>query len=167
MVNEVRTSTSSMTSVPKPLKFLRPHYATLKTTYETAEAGPAKTMLADVLSLLAMTMGEEGQRESLNYKLLGSREDVRAFVVGCMLDCRITRLSGAGCAHHTPKPHATMPSRATHLHARKCHRSASAACPPVSGPPARPPAAPARPPTRPLRRGVLRGCSPYRSPLLR
>lgn len=27
---EIRAATSSMTSVPKPLKFLRPHYATLK-----------------------------------------------------------------------------------------------------------------------------------------
>jgi 26S proteasome regulatory subunit N1 len=27
---EIRTATSSMTSVPKPLKFLRPHYAKLK-----------------------------------------------------------------------------------------------------------------------------------------
>ena len=78
MVQEVRTSTSSMTSVPKPLKFLRPHYATLKGNYATATAGPTKTMLADVLSLLAMTMSGEGSRESLNYKLLGSREDVRA-----------------------------------------------------------------------------------------
>ena len=32
---EIRTSTSSMTSVPKPLKFLRPHYGTLKAYYET------------------------------------------------------------------------------------------------------------------------------------
>ncbi|CAO3587046.1 unnamed protein product [Absidia cylindrospora] len=30
----IRTSTSSMTSVPKPLKFLSPHYATLKDVYE-------------------------------------------------------------------------------------------------------------------------------------
>ena len=32
---EIRTSTSSMTSVPKPLKFLRPHYGTLKAFYDT------------------------------------------------------------------------------------------------------------------------------------
>ena len=38
MVNEVRTSTSSMTSVPKP-KFLRPHYATLKGYYTEAKPG--------------------------------------------------------------------------------------------------------------------------------
>lgn len=31
----IRTSTSSMTSVPKPLKFLRPHYRDLQAVYET------------------------------------------------------------------------------------------------------------------------------------
>jgi 26S proteasome regulatory subunit N1 len=30
----IRSSTTSMTSVPKPLKFLRPHYAVLKDVYE-------------------------------------------------------------------------------------------------------------------------------------
>ena len=32
--NEIRTATSSMTSVPKPLKFLRPFYDELKQAYE-------------------------------------------------------------------------------------------------------------------------------------
>lgn len=32
---EIRSATSSMTSVPKPLKFLRPHYGTLKSYFET------------------------------------------------------------------------------------------------------------------------------------
>ena len=31
----IRTSTSSMTSAPKPLKFLRPHYIDLQALYET------------------------------------------------------------------------------------------------------------------------------------
>nr|XP_045086835.1 26S proteasome non-ATPase regulatory subunit 2 homolog A [Aegilops tauschii subsp. strangulata] len=31
---EIRAATSSMTSVPKPLKFLRAHYGTLKTCFE-------------------------------------------------------------------------------------------------------------------------------------
>ena len=30
---EIRSSTASMTAVPKPLKFLRPHYDTLKATF--------------------------------------------------------------------------------------------------------------------------------------
>ncbi len=32
---EIRTSTTSMTSIPKPLKFLRPHYEPLKAYFET------------------------------------------------------------------------------------------------------------------------------------
>lgn len=32
---EIQTSTSSMTSVPKPLKFLRPHYDLFKSQFET------------------------------------------------------------------------------------------------------------------------------------
>ena len=39
---EIRSATTSMTSVPKPLKFLRPHYATLKETYEAMADGPNK-----------------------------------------------------------------------------------------------------------------------------
>ena len=30
----IKAATTSMTSVPKPLKFLRPHYPTLKTVYD-------------------------------------------------------------------------------------------------------------------------------------
>ena len=30
----IRASTTSMTSVPKPLKFMRPHYAAMKTIHE-------------------------------------------------------------------------------------------------------------------------------------
>ena len=52
MVKEIRTATSSMTSVPKPLKFLRPHYATLKATYAAMAVDVTKPLLADVLSLL-------------------------------------------------------------------------------------------------------------------
>jgi 26S proteasome regulatory subunit N1 len=35
LTSQIKSSTSSMTSVPKPLKFLRPHYATLAAFYET------------------------------------------------------------------------------------------------------------------------------------
>ena len=38
----IRASTSSMTSVPKPLKFLRPHYGTLKEVYDTMPEGDTK-----------------------------------------------------------------------------------------------------------------------------
>ncbi|KAL9252123.1 26S proteasome non-ATPase regulatory subunit 2 homolog A-like protein [Drosera capensis] len=76
MRQEIRTSTSSMTSVPKPLKFLRPHYGTLKAYYETMSDADLKRFLADILSVLALTMSVEGERESLKYRLLGSEGDI-------------------------------------------------------------------------------------------
>ncbi|GMY10202.1 26S proteasome non-ATPase regulatory subunit 2 homolog A [Fagus crenata] len=76
MRQEIRTSTSSMTSVPKPLKFLRPHYGTLKAFYETMGDSELKKYLADILSVLALTMSAEGERESLKYRLEGSGGDI-------------------------------------------------------------------------------------------
>lgn len=40
--SEIRSATSSMTSVPKPLKFLRPHYGTLKEFFARMPAGDNK-----------------------------------------------------------------------------------------------------------------------------
>lgn len=76
MRQEIRTATSSMTSVPKPLKFLRPHYETLKSYFETMVESELKKYLADVLSVLALTMSVEGERESLKYRLLGTEGDI-------------------------------------------------------------------------------------------
>ena len=71
IVQELRTATSSMTSVPKPLKFLRPHFARLQelhTQMQTHSITPTiprdlmtlRARLSDVLSVLAMTMGKPG-----------------------------------------------------------------------------------------------------------
>ena len=76
LMTEIRSATSSMTSVPKPLKFLRPHYATLKTTYTALPDGENKKFMADILAVLAMTMAAEGSRETLTFKLAGSGEDL-------------------------------------------------------------------------------------------
>ncbi|DAZ95507.1 TPA: hypothetical protein N0F65_001846 [Lagenidium giganteum] len=73
---EIRTATSSMTSVPKPLKFLRPSYNDLKTVFEGLQKGDVKTELADILAVLAMTMAKEGSRESLKFKLMGNSTDL-------------------------------------------------------------------------------------------
>ena len=82
-----------MTSVPKPLKFLRPHYGTLKAYYETMADSDLKVVysqycnplsiwffykknvtllasllqkyMADILSVLALTMSAEGERVCL------------------------------------------------------------------------------------------------------
>eukprot|EP00737_Agarophyton_chilense_P001448 gb/GEZJ01001627.1/.p1 GENE.gb/GEZJ01001627.1/~~gb/GEZJ01001627.1/.p1 ORF type:complete len:1042 (+),score=181.62 gb/GEZJ01001627.1/:347-3127(+) len=64
-----------MTSVPKPLKFLRPHFAPLKVYYATEmPPGENRVFLADVLSVLSMTMGDASKCESLRFKLQGSEE---------------------------------------------------------------------------------------------
>ncbi|KAI9098204.1 armadillo-type protein [Phlyctochytrium arcticum] len=70
----IRTATSSMTSVPKPLKFLRPHYTTLVELYEKWPQSDVKKFFADILSVLSMTYAEEGKRDSLRYRLLGASE---------------------------------------------------------------------------------------------
>jgi 26S proteasome regulatory subunit N1 len=71
IITELRTATASMTSVPKPLKFLRPHYPALRQYYRDtlvpmewnhAEEHKAEVLFraqyADVMAVLAMTMGQ-------------------------------------------------------------------------------------------------------------
>lgn len=72
--NQIRASTTSMTSVPKPLKFMKPHYGTMKQVYEKIVDADIKKECADVLSVLAMTMGEG--RECLQYRLQSDLERI-------------------------------------------------------------------------------------------
>jgi len=84
IVTELRTATSSMTSVPKPLKFLRPHFTVLTDLYNQIKKTDDSAMdndslelrarLADVLAVLAMTMGKPEERESLKFKLAGGKD---------------------------------------------------------------------------------------------
>lgn len=78
-----------MTSVPKPLKFLRPLYPDLQKLYETWEPSddqvgysaddetPSKlistqSLFADILSVLAMTYSDTEPRGTLKYRLLST-----------------------------------------------------------------------------------------------
>ncbi|KAI9713224.1 MAG: proteasome regulatory particle base subunit [Bogoriella megaspora] len=72
----IKTSTSSMTAVPKPLKFLRPHYEELEKTYESWPEGEDKASLADMLSVLGMTYSDEDRLDSLKYRLLSPSKDL-------------------------------------------------------------------------------------------
>ncbi|KAG5943175.1 proteasome regulatory particle base subunit [Claviceps monticola] len=76
MKTSIKTSTSSMTAVPKPLKFLRPHYETLTKLYEQWPAGENKTSLADVLSVIGMTFSDEDRQDTLKYRLLAPKSDM-------------------------------------------------------------------------------------------
>jgi 26S proteasome regulatory subunit N1 len=82
LAEEVRTSTTSMTSVPKPLKFLRPQYASLCASQEKlsaigASSEDAARELADVLSVLAISSGTKGGREALKWRLKGKQVSKR------------------------------------------------------------------------------------------
>lgn len=83
--DELKSATSSMTSVPKPLKFLRPKYDVLKEYYggllAEKEMGEEdlvlRARLADVLAVLAMTLGKHGER------LRGNRFSVSLYLMLC------------------------------------------------------------------------------------
>ncbi|KAF4693956.1 26S proteasome non-ATPase regulatory subunit 2, partial [Perkinsus olseni] len=60
---EMRSAASSMTSVPKPLKFLRAHFVPLAAAYEAMPDSEIKEELADVLAVLSTTIPVEKSRE--------------------------------------------------------------------------------------------------------
>ncbi|CAM9881930.1 26S proteasome non-ATPase regulatory subunit 2 [Lampetra fluviatilis] len=74
---QIRSSTTSMTSVPKPLKFLRPHYAALCAAWEATPPGEERRFCADIVSVLAMTVSAE--RDCLRYRLRGSQEPLASW----------------------------------------------------------------------------------------
>lgn len=71
----IKTSTSSMTAVPKPLKFLRPYYESLTNLYEIWPSGNNRVTLADILSVLGMTYPDQERLDSLKYRLLSPTTD--------------------------------------------------------------------------------------------
>ncbi len=66
-----------MTSVPKPLKLLNPSIDSLGATCEKMAAGECRSMLADIVSVLATTVAPtEGKRTALKFRLMGSRDKI-------------------------------------------------------------------------------------------
>ncbi|KAJ8145643.1 hypothetical protein OXX80_006261 [Metschnikowia pulcherrima] len=80
MKDHIRDSTTSMTAVPKPLKFLRPHFPLMHEIYEkwasTNVSQKLVLSLADVLSVLAMTNSDTGKQDSLKFRLIAGEETV-------------------------------------------------------------------------------------------
>jgi 26S proteasome regulatory subunit N1 len=74
--DSIKTSTSSMTAVPKPLKFLRPHYEPMIKLYEEWPTSEDKTSLADVLSVIGMTFSDEDRQDTLKFRLLAPTSDI-------------------------------------------------------------------------------------------
>ena len=73
---EVRGATTSMTSIPKPLKLLKPHYLTIKEFYLTLPPSTTTARLANFLSVLAVTMAVPEEREMLKFLLAGDKSDL-------------------------------------------------------------------------------------------
>lgn len=69
----IRAATTSMTSVPKPLKFMRKHYETMKEIHKKMPDVATRQTCADIISVLAMTMGSG--KECLVYRFLCDQND--------------------------------------------------------------------------------------------
>eukprot|EP00043_Microstomoeca_roanoka_P020805 m.254068 g.254068 ORF g.254068 m.254068 type:complete len:897 (+) comp17677_c0_seq1:221-2911(+) len=76
--SEIRTATSSMTSVPKPLKFLRPKYERIKLLMDKYNKPELKALVADIVSLIATTVSN-GKRDCLHYRLIGTDEPISSW----------------------------------------------------------------------------------------
>lgn len=75
----IRTATTSMTSVPKPIKYLTEYYQRIKICYDKMTDANIKKACADIISVLAMGSGSTStkeQRECLSYCLAGTMNNV-------------------------------------------------------------------------------------------
>ena len=71
------SSTTSMTSVPKSLKYLRFEYTKLKLCYANITDEKTKKLCADIISVIAIVMKDkEFDNDALEYRFLGFCEDV-------------------------------------------------------------------------------------------
>lgn len=77
MAELIRASTTSMTSVPKPLKFMRPHYDTMKQIHkkmeQSGQSNDVVKLCAEIISVLAMTMGTG--KDCLMYRMMCDKHD--------------------------------------------------------------------------------------------
>ncbi|CCF58333.1 hypothetical protein KAFR_0E01790 [Kazachstania africana CBS 2517] len=75
----IKNATSSMTAVPKPLKFLRSSYPDLCAVHDRWTDKTMKSSLADVLSVLSMTYSDNGKHDSLRYRLLSDVTNIESW----------------------------------------------------------------------------------------
>jgi len=69
-----------MTSIPKPLKFINPHYKKIVKFFKALKGQPFfKQNLADFIAVLSMTMAEEGSKDCLFYLLQGTKQDLKSW----------------------------------------------------------------------------------------
>ncbi len=86
--NEINTSTSSMTTIPRPLKFARLHFKEIKEFYDKYNPSDQKDidyklMLSDLLSVILTVINETDENGKeltiLSYVLTGSKKDITSW----------------------------------------------------------------------------------------
>ena len=86
--HEITTATSSMTSIPRPLKFIRPHFSEIKDFYEkfipaTEKDKEYKLMLSDLISVILSVVSEKDEEGKeltmLSYVFSGTRKDITSW----------------------------------------------------------------------------------------
>ena len=86
--HEITTSTSSMTSIPRPLKFVRMHFTELKEFYDKFIAkndkeNEYKLMLSDLISVILTVINEKDENGKeltiLSYVLSGTKKDITSW----------------------------------------------------------------------------------------
>ena len=86
--HEITTSTSSMPSIPRPLKFIRSHFTEIKDFYDkfipsTEDDKNYKLMLSDLISVILTVVSEKDEEGNeltiLSYVLTGTRKDITSW----------------------------------------------------------------------------------------
>ena len=86
--HEITTATSSMTSIPRPLKFIRMHFSEIKDFYEkfipaSEKDQNYKLMLSDLISVILTVISEKDEEGNeltiLSYVLSGTRKDITSW----------------------------------------------------------------------------------------
>lgn len=76
--DEITKSTTSMTSIPKPLKFMIPHYIAIKDFYNKLPIGNFKLQVADLLAILTI-VSPNATESSLFYIMAGTKNDITSW----------------------------------------------------------------------------------------
>lgn len=79
--SELTSSSSTMSSIPKPLKFLRLHYESIKKLYNSLEDFDTfKLILSDFLAILSIVAANKPETDTiLSFVLKGTRKDLHTW----------------------------------------------------------------------------------------
>ena len=76
---EITTSTTSMTSIPKPIKFMITHYPAIKEFYfKLANDNKFKLYLSDLLAILVI-VSPSATETSLSFVMSGTKHDITSW----------------------------------------------------------------------------------------